>query len=231
MQFYFDATEDFLKRQNEICILLETANEKNEENKETFLKLAVVSLVTKFQVYIESLLKEFEYQVRHSNIKYKDLPLHMRLNSIKMDIEKSALNNLLKHNKFNECTQQKIVAYINSINHIANEEKIVNDDLKIKTSFPLGRTGREELLDLFKQIEGKENIFINEEDVEIIDLNQLDSLLLTRHLIVHQDRFGQTENKIREYKQYVEHISLYCDAYLSTCLEKFGIKIVYREMS
>lgn len=230
MLFYFDATEDFLKRQNEISILLETAKEKDGENQELFLKLAVVSLVTKFQVYIESLLKEFEYILRHSNITYKCLPLYMRLNSIKMDIEKSALNNLLKHNKFNEDTQQKIVKYICSINHIVDEGKLVNDDLKIKTAFPLGRTGKDELLDLFKQVEGKDNIFIDENGNEAIDLNQLDSLLLTRHLIIHQDRFNQTENKVEEYNIYIKRVVLYCDNYLSKNLEKYGVKIEYREM-
>ena len=118
--------------------------------------------MTKFQVYIEGLLKEFEYRLRHGNIKYKGLPLYMRLNSIKMDIEKSPLNSLLRHDKFNENTQQKIAKYIYSIDHIVNEEQTVNDNLHIKTSFPLGRTGKTELLDLFKQIEGKENIFMGE---------------------------------------------------------------------
>ena len=162
MQFHFDATGDFLKRQNEINILLEMAKEKDAETKDLFLKLSVVSLVTKFQVYIEGLLKEFEYRLRHGNIKYKGLPLYMRLNSIKMDIEKSPLNSLLRHDKFNENTQQKIAKYIYSIDHIVNEEQTVNDNLHIKTSFPLGRTGKTELLDLFKQIEGKENIFLKE---------------------------------------------------------------------
>lgn len=225
MPLYFDATEDFLKRQNEINVLLEVAKEKDGKNQELFLKLAVVSLVTKFQVYVESLLKEFEYRLRHSKIRYKDISLYMRLNSIKIDIEKSALSNLLRHNKFDKDTQQKIAKYIGSIDHIVNEEKIVNDNLKIKTSFPLGRTGTEELLSLFKQIEGKDNIFTDENGIEIIDINQLDSLLLTRHLIVHQDRFSQTENTVREYSMYVQQVVLYCDSYLGTCMKKFGVQI------
>ncbi len=224
MQFHFDATGDFLKRQNEINILLEMAKEKDAETKDLFLKLSVVSLVTKFQVYIEGLLKEFEYRLRHGNIKYKRLPLYMRLNSIKMDIEKSPLNSLLRHDKFNENTQQKIAEYIYSIDHIVNEEQTVNDNLHIKTSFPLGRTGKTELLDLFKQIEGKENIFMGENGEEIIDLNQLDSLLLTRHLIIHQDRFNQTENKVEEYNEYIREVVLYCDNYLNSCLGSFGIQ-------
>lgn len=148
----------------------------------------------------------------------------MRLNSIKMDIEKSPLNSLLRHDKFNENTQQKIAKYIYSIDHIVNEEQTVNDNLHIKTSFPLGRTGKTELLDLFKQIEGKENIFMGENGEEIIDLNQLDSLLLTRHLIIHQDRFNQTENKVEEYNEYIREVVLYCDNYLNNCLESFGIQ-------
>ena len=227
MQFHFEATEDFLKRQYEIEVLLETAKDKQEE---MFLKLSVVSLVTKFQVYIESLLKEFQYKVQHANIKYKDLPLYMRLNSIKMDIANSALNKLLKHSKFDQDTQKKIVEYINSIEHIVNEEKTVNENLRIKTEFPLGRTGRDELLELFRQIEGRENIFLDNEGREMIDLNQLDSLLLTRHLIIHQDRFNQTENKIREYREYVEEMVLLCDSYLSNCLKRFGLVVEYKEM-
>lgn len=230
MQYHFEATEDFLKRQNEIDILLETAEEKSEK-KDTFLKLAVVSLVTKFQVYIESVLKEFEYVLRNENIKYKSLPIYMRLNSIKMNVNNNALVNLSKHNKFNDDTKQKIKKYISSIDHIVDEEQYVNENLKINNLFPLGRTGKDELLSLFKQIEGKDNIFVDDYGNEQIDLNQLDSLLLTRHLIIHQDRFNQTETKIKEYNNYVEKIVFYCDSYLSSCLENFGIKMDYKEYS
>ena len=70
----------------------------------------------------------------------------------------------------------------------------------------------------------KENIFMGENGEEIIDLNQLDSLLLTRHLIIHQDRFNQTENKVEEYNEYIREVVLYCDNYLNNCLESFGIQ-------
>ena len=71
---------------------------------------------------------------------------------------------------------------------------------------------------------GKENIFMGENGEEIIDLNQLDSLLLTRHLIIHQDRFNQTENKVEEYNEYIREVVLYCDNYLNSCLGSFGIQ-------
>ncbi|MBO5145955.1 MAG: hypothetical protein J6C19_10555 [Lachnospiraceae bacterium] len=163
MKYHFDATEDFLMRQNEIKILLETAQEKDDIRKETFFKLSIVSLVTKFQVFVESVLKEFVYLIKINHIQYKRLPLYMKLNSVKIDVVNNALVNLSKHNKFDEDTRQKIEKYILSIDYIFKDEQIVNENLKLKTSFPLGRTGKDELLNLFKQIKGDENIFSNTE--------------------------------------------------------------------
>ena len=229
MKFHFDATEDFLMRQNEIIILLETAEEKDDVRKVTFLKLAVVSLVTKFQVFIESILNEFLYLIKINKIKYKQLPLFMKLNSIKIDVSNNALINLSKHNKFDEDTKLKIEKYIKSVSYIIEDEQYVNENLKLKTAFPLGRTGKSELLGLFKQINGDENIFINPKpDNEQIDLNLLDSLLLTRHLIIHQDRFNETEKKIKEYQIYLYEIVEYCDNYLCTCLKEYGVDIEER---
>lgn len=226
MKFHFDATEDFLIRQNEIKILLETAEEADEVRKETFFKLAVVSLVTKFQVFVENILKEFLYQIQSNDIPYKRLPLYMKFNSIKIDVGNNALVNLSKHNKFDEETKLKVAEYIKSISYIFDDEQYANKDLKLKTSFPLGKTGKSELLNLFKQINGDENFFINTtSDKKQIDIDQLDSLLLTRHLIVHQDRFNQTEKKIKEYQLYLFDVTEYCDSYLSDCLEEYGIKM------
>jgi predicted transcriptional regulator len=225
MEYHFDATEDFLMRQNEIHILLNTANEKIEE-KDTFLKLAVVSLVTKFQVYIESVLKEFLYNITSRKIQYNKLSIYMRLNSIKIGLNDNALVKLAKHNKFNSDTSEKIKKYLDSISFIMDENLEVDDKFTMKTTYPLGRTGKDELLELFKQIEGNENIFFNQEkNEELIDLNQLDSLLLTRHLIIHQDRFNQTDNKIIEYVKYLNKIVLFCDEYLNTKLVEYGIGI------
>ena len=223
MEYHFDATEDFLVRQSEIHILLDTANEKNDE-KDTFLKLAVVSLVTKFQVYVESILKEFLYRITSSEIKYNKLSIYMRLNSIRIGLNDNALAKLSKHNKLDLDTSGKIKDYLESISYIVDENLVVDDKLKMKTSFPLGRTGKGELLDLFKQIEGDDNIFRDKDSNEdVIDIDQLDSLLQTRHLIIHQDRFSQTENKIKEYMDYLNEVVLFCDNYLNNKLHEYGI--------
>lgn len=65
-------------------------------------------------------------------------------------------------------------------------------------------------MELFEQIKGEKNIFLNENSEENIDLNQLDALLLTRHLIINQDRFSQTETTIRDYQNYLYELVEYC---------------------
>lgn len=225
MKYHFDATDDYLKRQNELEILLDAARETDSDEKEKlFLKLAVVSLVTKFQIYIESILKEFVYQLKIKQVKYGSLPIYMQLNSIKLKSSDNALIKLSNHAKFTEETKRKIKEYLVTVSDVIEGEETVNDSLNFRMSYPLGKTGKKELLDLFKQIEGKNNIFASEETgEELIDLNILDSLLLTRHLIVHQDRFNETEVKIVEYKAYVLDVVFYCDAYLEKCLNSFGV--------
>lgn len=233
MKYYFDATEDYLQRQREIDVILETARLLEDVGKEKmFLKLAVVSLVTKFQVYIEGVLNEFIYVIKSSEIKYEMLPLYMQLNSIKINISDNALVNLSKHSKFTEETKEKIARYIESISYITDEKQCVKDNLFFKTSFPLGKTGKQELLDLFKQIEGNENIFISkgEPEKEEVDLEKLNALLLTRHLIIHQDRFNETDVKVHEYIDYMLELVRYCDQYLFECLKRFGIHICEKEL-
>lgn len=225
MEYHFEATEDFLVRQNEIHILLNTAREKSEE-KDTFLKLAVVSLVTKFQVFVESLLKEFLYIIKNNNVEYSKLSVYMRLNTIKIGLDDNPLIKLTKHDKLTNETQEKIKRYIEKIAFITNENTKVDDALVMRTSFPLGRTGKDELLNLFKQVDGKTNIFIDSDtQEEVIDLNQLDSLLLTRHLIIHQDRFNQTDSKIIDYIEYLNRVVLYCDEYLACRLGEYGVQL------
>lgn len=227
MEYHFDATGDFLMRQSEIHILLDTANEKIEE-KDTFLKLAVVSLVTKFQVYIESVLKEFLYAITNNNVQYSKLSIYMRLNSIRIGLSDNALAKLSKHNKFDLDTSEKIKEYLESISYIVDENMVVDNKLKMKTSFPLGRTGKGELLDLFKQIDGDDNIFVDKQsNEEIIDINQLDSLLQIRHLIIHQDRFTQTEKQIVGYIEYLNKVVLFCDNYLN---DKLGEYVIFMEI-
>lgn len=88
---------------------------------------------------------------------------------------------------------------------------MVDESFMLKTKFPLGKTGKGELIDLLSQIDGNQNPFDN---FAADDINKLDSVLQTRHLIIHQDRFTGTETTITENIKFIKNLVEYIDEYL-----------------
>jgi len=216
MSLKYDASNEFIISLGSIDTLLEFAKSENDKNNQNnrimFLKLSMVSMVTKFQVFIEGILKEFNYALKKNKVKYNKLPMHLKLNSIKLNSEEFDLMKKLSNpDAYNNDKLNNIKKYLNKlISHFRNFN--VNDSFLIKNKFPLGKTGKEELKKLFFQIEGKD-IFNN------FDIDKLDGILLTRHLIVHQDRDpGLTELKITEYLNYFKDICSLIDKYLNDFL-------------
>ena len=62
MPYHYEATSEFIQSISEVEKLTTLAS-SDEENRTMFLKLAVVSLVTKFQVFVEKALEEFRYSI------------------------------------------------------------------------------------------------------------------------------------------------------------------------
>ena len=83
--------------------------------------------------------------------------------------------------------------------------------LFFKTKFPLGKTGKGEIVELLSQIDGNENPF---ENFVADDFNKLDSVLQTRHLIIHQDRFTGTETTVTGNIPFLKNLVEYIDDYL-----------------
>ena len=80
-----------------------------------------------------------------------------------------------------------------------------------KTKFSLGKTGKGELIDLLSQIDGDQNPF---ESFDTDDFDKLDSVLQTRHLIIHQDRFTGTEATVTDNVSFIKNLVEYIDEYL-----------------
>jgi hypothetical protein len=215
MQFENEASRDFLSSLESISTLLEFA--KNEEDKNNgsnralFLKLSVVHLVTRFQVFVESVLKEFENKLKEKNFLVKKLPIHMKLNSLRILSSDFQLHKkLVNMEAYSQEKYQNIGNHINALRK-HYESGIIDDCIKINTAFPLGKTGSNELIQLFRQIEGW-NIF----DTNTVDMNILDGILLKRHLIIHQDRDPSlTDNEVSTYKNYLITMCQYIDNYLA----------------
>lgn len=94
MSYHYEATCDFEKSISEVYTLLNLAT-SNDDNRNLFLKLAIISAVTKFQVFVEKILDEFRYNLNGKTS--KNLSTYMILNSLKISLdENNALIGLKK---------------------------------------------------------------------------------------------------------------------------------------
>lgn len=214
MSYRYEATSDFESSISEANTLLELAN-SDDNNRVLFLKLAIISAVTKFQVFVEKILDEFRYELNDKPS--QNLSTYMKLNSLRISLsEGNSLIGLTKHNHFTEAKKNKIVQYLQSISYISDDNCLINDDFRFTTKFPLGRTGKNELINLLKQIDGDENPFVKFGNERF---DNLDSILQTRHNIIHQDRFNGTETTVRESVDFLKDLVVYIDEYLSSKID------------
>ena len=146
MSFHYDATSDFHTSIAEVETLLTLAS-SDDTNRTMFLKLSMVSLVTKFQVFVEKILDEFRYQLNDKPS--GKVPIHLKMNSLRISLDKDrALMGLEKYREYTEEKKENVVRYLNSISYISDDTVKINDELYFNTKFPLGKTGKKELVDL-----------------------------------------------------------------------------------
>lgn len=220
MPYHYEATTDFENSISEADTLLELAT-SDDNNRVLFLKLAIISAVTKFQVFVEKVLEEFRYELNDKPS--QNLSTYMKLNSLRLSLDEgNALIGLTKHNHFTEEKRNNVVRYIQSISYILDDNYLINDDFQFATKYPLGRTGKKELVNLMKQIDGDENPFASFGNERF---DNLDSVLQTRHNIIHQDRFNGTETTVKESVDFLKDLVIYIDGYLSSKINSINIGI------
>ena len=219
MPLNFEATQDFQSALSDVETLVSfaklAADNGEDKNRELFLKLSVSSLVTKFQVFIENLLKEYYFSVTTSNKQLCEFPIHLRLNSLKIySAEKTLEKRLSDPSQYSINKLNELKEIIEQMNGMCNDNTIINREFKVNTKFPLGKTGSREVIGLFKQFNG-ENIF---EGIPI-DTALLDEILWKRHSIIHEDVNPQlTEPKIEDYILFVRDLSEKIDDYTTRYL-------------
>lgn len=216
MLLSFDASIEYVNSETKIDKLIQFSIQEeqkgDDDNKVLFLKLCLVFLVTRFQVYIESVLKEFEYRLQNSNKPNQSLHTHLRLNIIKLHAERKAILSELKDpTSFTANKLNSIKSIVNELNVFCNDAGIIQSELKIETKFPMGKQGLNELKSLFRQIEGKD-IFEN----ATFDINKLNEILNRRHNIIHEDANDQlTPFVLNTYKIFIRSVVEYIDTYLN----------------
>jgi len=216
----YESTDNFelsLSSVNVLVAYAEDENKKgNDSNRLLFLKLSIVLMVSKFQVFVENVLAEFLYRIRTSELDYNCLPIHSRINSLKLNMDdKDVLIQLKNPEKYDQNLLVTLEKFFKELIKHCNHKDTILDEFLFNNRFPLGKTGTNELVGLFKQFEGKD-IFENN-----IDMSKMDSLLNIRHNIIHQDANPSlTENMSIEYLDYLKVVSKFIDAYFKELLGK-----------
>ena len=120
MAYHYEATSDFENSISEVDTLLELAT-SDDNNRVLFLKLSIVSAVTKFQVFVEKILEEFRYEL--NNKPSRKLSTYIKMNSLRLSLNDSnVLIGLTKHKHFTEEKKNKIVQYIQSISYLSDDD-------------------------------------------------------------------------------------------------------------
>ncbi|WEA00735.1 HEPN domain-containing protein [Mucilaginibacter sp. SJ] len=216
MPYDFLATDDTVRSFSDIDLLINYAtierDNGHEDRRKLFLKLAIVSSVTKFQVFIESVLKEYLYHLKSCQKNYSEVSIHLRLNALKLYTSSTIIHkNLENPEGYNRDKLTEVKRYADQALKICNDNLIIADEITIETKFPMGKTGLSELSKLFRQING-EDIFANPP----FDINRLNEILGRRHAIVHEDSNPQvTEQTVQNYRNYLVLVIEYVDQYLA----------------
>jgi hypothetical protein len=99
-----ESTKYFILSLGDIEILIDYAEKardnQDDDHRKLFMKLSIVSIVTKFQVFIESLLQEILHKLRTERIKYSSIPMQLVLNSLKISSEDSLCKKIEKQSSF-----------------------------------------------------------------------------------------------------------------------------------
>ena len=211
MPYHYESTSDFYEKLSEIDLLLNLASLDRKDERTLLLKLSMVTLVTKFQVFVENILKEFKYRLNDNQS--GRLSTYIKLNSLRLSLESdNPLIGLQKHNNYTEEKKEAIKKYLDSIKYLSDDTCCIREDFFFNTRFPMGKTGKNELAKLLKQIDGDDNPF---EHFGTDKYNKLDSILQTRHSIIHQDRFNGTEETVKESLVFFKELVKYIDDYLN----------------
>ena len=214
--YHSEPTEIFIDSLKDIDTIKTILVNVDENARELLLKLSVVSLVTKFQVFVESILSDFLYHLQHDKVRGSKLNDYIKINSVYIQLNKE--DDVLKklrtaHGEFTTL-KEKVLKELKQFSYLY-EDVIIDDSFCFNTKFPIGKTGSDDLCRLLAQFDGDNNPLGCDFDGITMDKGRLDELIGIRNSIVHQDKFSNcTEQKIDELVNTCKTVGIYIDEYV-----------------
>lgn len=214
----FDATSEFNFSVMDVSKLLDMIDliDESSDNDVILLKMAQVTLVSKFQVFVEAILNEYKETFMSSSVVNSQIPVYMRINFLKLLFEEygSLLKKMENPQLYNEELMEELSVRVEELHAICIDDINTTNYLKMETKFPMGKTGTTELKKLFRQINGNEDIFSNGN----IDIGTMDGILYKRHAIVHNDVNPHLSLiEVRNNIEYIKQLVTFIDGYLERC--------------
>lgn len=222
-KYNFEATEDYFKQIKELGIIYKYVlqslkpNSKISNQYHLFFKTAFVLQSSKFEVFVESIIEEFIFELKSMEISYSQISNALKYSAIKVYYKQAKLESLLQSfDKFDEFSKK-----IKEINSTVNEDVKISDSFEVISQF--NQHGSSEITNLFKQI-NNEDIFelLQQENLNI--KSDIDRLINVRNNIVHRDTNITTlssDDFKRIYKSVISFVE-FVDQYLGNIKQKFS---------
>lgn len=188
-----DSIDDFRKRLKEIDILVCYArhNAKDITKYQIFNKVAIILLITKFEVFVESFMDEHSRKVleQHTNMTF---PMSVKGHYIETAIARA-------YEKKTVDKKEEIIKNLLCL-YSSKEEKLLSlIGIRPKLTFSLGKHGQNELEEMFK-CHGMERFIKSSEVLPLLE--KINSMIAIRNNIIHEDATPSlTHIDVEQYQQ------------------------------
>lgn len=228
----FDATKKYINSENDIQILINLHDEK--ENEELYFKAMIIFLATNLEVFAEEIIEEYIYTLQTISPlpnEIDDCLIFESLKNIVNDKLVSQINN----------RKESAIRNLKQVAELLNDNTTINE-FNIKAKFNYGKHGENEFKKLFKIIDidvfaecevykEVETMLSDDNDqikIQISDI--IGSLTRVRNTLLHENKIS-TEIDLVKFKEILKDLhefSILIDKKLESKIDKVKELILQR---
>jgi len=204
---------------------------------QTFLKVSLLLLTTKFESFIENIVTEYIEKINNLNLKAKDIPVSLKYSHSLFTINQSFKFSGKEDNKISPISDNTALKFFETTSNLWTSKQTIFNQLKVSNKFNYGKHGSDELLKLFKNI-GIDDIFATiliQRDLptvsgvvkDTIDFKEVfDGITKFRNLITHHDATPPLtlpmlkDNYLFSLKEFTINLTTYLSNEITTLMNK-----------